>query len=89
MNGKYQMATLKVATTIDAELLGRLDVLVERRVFSSRSRAIQEAVQENLERLAHTRLARVCAKLDRKAEQAIANEDLAGRGTQGSDQVDW
>ncbi len=72
------MATVKVAITIDAELLGRLDALVKKRIFPSRSRAIQETVQEKLDRLARTRLARECAKLDPKAEQAIADEDLAG-----------
>jgi metal-responsive CopG/Arc/MetJ family transcriptional regulator len=76
------MATVKVAITIDAELLGKLDALVEKRIFASRSRAIQETVQEKLARLAHTRLAHECAKLERKAEQAMADEDLAGALTE-------
>jgi metal-responsive CopG/Arc/MetJ family transcriptional regulator len=71
------MATVKVAITIEAELLGRLDGLVKRRVFTSRSRAIQESVREKLDRVARTRLARECAKLDLKVEQAIADEGLA------------
>jgi metal-responsive CopG/Arc/MetJ family transcriptional regulator len=76
------MATVKVAITIDAELLGRLDALVKKRLFASRSRAIQETVRERLDKLARTRLARECAKLDPKAEQAIADEDLAGALTE-------
>lgn len=71
------MATVKVAITIDAELLEQLDALVKKRVFASRSRAIQETVRERLDKLARTRPARECAKLDRKAEQAVADEDLA------------
>jgi metal-responsive CopG/Arc/MetJ family transcriptional regulator len=72
------MATAKIAITIDGELLRRLDALVKNRIFPSRSRAIQETVQEKLDKLASTRLARECAKLDPKAERAIADEDLAG-----------
>jgi metal-responsive CopG/Arc/MetJ family transcriptional regulator len=72
------VATVKVAITIDAQLLGQLDALVKKRIFPSRRRAIQEIMQEELDKLARTRLARECAKLDSKAEQAIADEDLAG-----------
>jgi len=39
-------------------------------------------VQEKLDRLARTRLARECTKFDPKAEQAIADEDLAGALTE-------
>jgi len=42
------MGTVKVAITIDEEILGKLDRLVKRRLFPSRSRAIQAAVQEKL-----------------------------------------
>ncbi len=72
------MGAAKVAITIDRRLLGRLDALVKRRAFPSRSRAIQEAVEEKLGRLDRSRLARECAKLDPKAEQAMAEEGLAG-----------
>jgi len=60
------------------KLLKRLDRLVAARRFPNRSRAIQEAVQEKLERLEHSRLAREAAKLDRKFEQKLADEGLAG-----------
>ena len=42
--------------------------LVKKRVFVSRSKAIQESVQEKLDRLARTWLAREYAKLDPRAE---------------------
>lgn len=71
------MGTTKVAITIDESLLKRLDYLVRTRVFENRSRAIQEAVREKLERLEHTRLAQECAKLDPKFEQALAEEGLS------------
>jgi metal-responsive CopG/Arc/MetJ family transcriptional regulator len=76
------MSTVEIVITIDAELLERLDALVKKRIFPSRSRAIQETVQEKLDKLARTRLARECTKLDPKAEQAIADEDLAGAHTE-------
>ena len=55
------MATEKVAITIDRTLLERLDQLVAEKRFASRSRAIQEAVEEKLSRLEHSRLAREAA----------------------------
>ena len=71
------MSTAKVAITLDENLLRRLDRLVKNRLFENRSRAIQEAVREKLSRLDRDRLARECAKLDRKFEQALAEEGLS------------
>jgi len=72
------MAAAKVAITIEEKLLRRIDRLVEMRKFPNRSRAIQEAVRDKLERLDRGRLARECAKLDRAFEQKMADEGLAG-----------
>lgn len=72
------MGAAKVAITIDGELLKRVDQLVARRKFPNRSRAIQDAVREKLERLERGRLARECAKLDRAFEQKLADEGLVG-----------
>jgi metal-responsive CopG/Arc/MetJ family transcriptional regulator len=71
------MSTAKVAITIDENLLRRLDRMVKNRQFENRSRAIQEAVSEKLARLERSRLARECAKLDRKFEQTLAEEGLS------------
>jgi Arc/MetJ-type ribon-helix-helix transcriptional regulator len=68
------MKTVKVAITIDGRVLRRLDDLVAEKRFSSRSRAIQLAVEAQLERLDRGRLARECSKLDPRAEQRLANE---------------
>jgi Arc/MetJ-type ribon-helix-helix transcriptional regulator len=57
--------------------LERIDRLVEQRKFPNRSRAIQEAVRDKLERMDQGRLARECAKLDRVFEQSMADEGLA------------
>ena len=72
------MGAAKVAITIEARLLKRVDQLVEQRRFPNRSRAIQEAVREKLDRLDRGRLARECAKLNRAFEQKMAEEGLAG-----------
>ena len=72
------MGAAKVAITIEEELLERIDRLVEQRKFPNRSRAIQEAVRDKLERIDRGRLARECAKLDRAVEQKMADEGLAG-----------
>ena len=71
------MARSKVAITIDEKLLARLDRLVKRAVFVNRSQAIQIAVQEKLERIDGTRLARECGKLDTGFEKAMAEEGLS------------
>jgi metal-responsive CopG/Arc/MetJ family transcriptional regulator len=72
------MATVKVAITIDEDLLGKLDNLIKSRIFPNRSRAIQGAVRDKLEKLEHGRLARECAKLDKSFEMALAEESPAG-----------
>ena len=72
------MGTSKVAITLDEKTLRRLDRLVRRNVFPSRSRAIQEAVEEKLQRIERTRLARECAKLDPEYEKALAEEGISG-----------
>lgn len=70
------MSTIKVAITIDSGTLHRVDGLVRKKVFPNRSRAIQLAVAEKLERMDRGRLASECAKLDPRIEKAIAEEGL-------------
>ena len=70
------MSKAKVAITLDEYLVARLDDMVLRERFASRSRAIEEAVRDKLDRLDRTRLARECAKLDSEFEQRIADVGL-------------
>jgi metal-responsive CopG/Arc/MetJ family transcriptional regulator len=70
------MTVQKIAITIDETLLKRVDRLISENRFPNRSRAIQEAVREKLERMESTRLARELAKLDPVFEQKLADEDL-------------
>lgn len=72
------MPKTKVAVTVDSELLDRVDDLVAARRFANRSQAVESALADTVARLARTRLARECAKLDRREEQALAEEGLAG-----------
>ena len=72
------MPTAKIAISIDPGDLRQVDELVERGVAASRSKLIQDAVQEKLSRLKRVRLATECAKLDRASEQAEAESFLAG-----------
>jgi len=66
----------KIAITIDGRLLDEIDELVAKSAFANRSKGIQEAVREKLERLKKTRLAREAAKLDPREERALAEEAL-------------
>ncbi len=71
------MSQTKVAISIEAGVLAKVDALVRRKLFSNRSRAIQAAVLEKLERLERNRLAEECAKLDPAFEKAMADEGLS------------
>ncbi len=71
------MSKEKIAITLDEQFIGELDMLVNKRVFQSRSQAIQEAVSEKLVRMKHTRLAKESAKLEPAFERAISEEGFA------------
>jgi metal-responsive CopG/Arc/MetJ family transcriptional regulator len=71
------MPKTKVALTLEAHLVERVDELVDQQQFRNRSQAIETALAEKLERMARTRLARECAKLDPKQEKMFAEEGLA------------
>ena len=71
------MGKAKVAITLDEDTLQRVDRLISNDVFPNRSRAIAEAIEEKLERIERSRLARECAKLDPKFEKAMAEEGLS------------
>ena len=71
-----QMPTRKVAVSINSELLDEVDRLVSVHEFPNRSKAIQEALREKLERLKQVRLARESAKLTIDEEKAIADEGM-------------
>jgi len=71
------MSKSKIAITLEETVLDRLDELVEQSRYPSRSRAIEEAVEEKLARLERNRLARECAKLNPDFEKAFAEEGLS------------
>jgi len=70
------MSKAKIAITLDERIVGRIDRLVQMKVYPSRSRAIEEAVAEKLQRIDRSRLARESAKLDVPFEKALAEEGL-------------
>lgn len=73
-----KMPKVKVAVTLDAELLDQVDTLVSERHFRNRSQAVETAMAEKLNRLTRNRLATECDKLDPALEQRLADEGLAG-----------
>ena len=72
------MPKAKVALTLDAALLDRVDRLVSEKQYRNRSQAVEAALAETLARRARTRLATECGKLDPAVEQRLADEGLAG-----------
>lgn len=71
------MPKTKVALTLDADLLERVDELVAKQKFRNRSQAVEAALADKLQRLARTRLARESAKLNPDQEKRLAEEGLA------------
>jgi metal-responsive CopG/Arc/MetJ family transcriptional regulator len=71
------MSTSKIAITLQRETLKRLDRLVKGRVYPSRSRAIQAAVEEKIARIEQNQLARECDKLDPLEEKSLAEEGIS------------
>lgn len=72
------MPKSKIAISLEEATLRRVDRLVKNHVFPSRSKAIEEALTDKLERLERRRLASQCALLDPEEEQALAEEGLRG-----------
>ncbi|MBV8844873.1 MAG: ribbon-helix-helix protein, CopG family [Bryobacterales bacterium] len=71
------MPKTKVAVTIERDLISRVDELVAQHRFRNRSQAVESALSDKLQRMARTRLALECAKLDPKEEKALAEQGLA------------
>ena len=70
------MAKAKIAVTIDERIMRQVDRLVGQGTFANRSQAIEEAVRDKLARIAKSRLARECAKLDPGCESEMAEEGI-------------
>lgn len=76
------MNSAKITISIEPSLLKRVDSLVRRKMFRSRSELVQVAVSEQIERLDEDALSRECAKLDPAEEQAFADMGLSNDGTE-------
>jgi metal-responsive CopG/Arc/MetJ family transcriptional regulator len=68
------MSKIKIAISLDGELVKEIDRLVKRKFFPNRSNAIQDAVQDKIKKIEHQRLADECAKLNPDFEKALAEE---------------
>ncbi len=77
------MGKAKIAITLEERIVSRLDRLVRQKLFSNRSQAIQQAIEEKLSRLDRTRLARESAKLDPTFEKSLSEEGLE------KDKAEW
>ncbi|MGZ5454072.1 MAG: ribbon-helix-helix domain-containing protein [Candidatus Aminicenantales bacterium] len=74
---RFIMPKAKIAISMDESVLGELDRLVRNGVFANRSRAIEAAVRDELDRRDRVRLAAECAKLDPALERELAEEGLS------------
>jgi metal-responsive CopG/Arc/MetJ family transcriptional regulator len=71
------MAASKIAITIDNNILKRVDLLVKSKLYPNRSKAIQDAVAEKVNKLEKNRLALECGKLIPDFEQSVAEEGFS------------
>ncbi len=70
------MPKSKIAITIDEKIVGKLDRLIDQKTFTNRSQAIEIALQEKIERIDKTRLAKESSKLDPKEEKELSEEGM-------------
>ncbi len=77
------MNAAKIAISIEPSLLQKIDSLVSRKLYRSRSEVFQLAVAEQIGRLDDDALARECSKLDPTEEQAFADIGLS------NDMTEW
>jgi metal-responsive CopG/Arc/MetJ family transcriptional regulator len=70
------MTAAKIAISIDTSLLERVDALVRRKLFRSRSEVFQLAIGEQIDRYDEDAFARELSKLIPADEQAMADFGL-------------
>lgn len=70
------MPVAKIAVSIDEKVVRRLDGLVRKGLFPSRSKAIQQALENQMSKLDRSRLAVECAKLNASQERKLAEEGM-------------
>jgi hypothetical protein len=70
------MAKTNLTISIDSDLIESLDRLVAARLFPDRNRAVEEAIRDQLDRLALARLARSSDAVDPRPEPDLALEGL-------------
>jgi Arc/MetJ-type ribon-helix-helix transcriptional regulator len=70
------MSTAKIAISLDPKALRDIDRLVKSGRYPSRSKLVQDALLEKLQRIDHSRLATECSKLTQQEERAFTNEAL-------------
>src|SRR3972149_3250141 len=76
------MPAEKIAITLDRNLVKEIDRNVKSGLFKNRSRAIEEAMRDKLERHRRGRLLTEARKLDPKEERALAEEGPRGASTE-------
>jgi metal-responsive CopG/Arc/MetJ family transcriptional regulator len=70
------MPSAKIAITLQQSFLHKIDRLVRQKVYPNRSKAIQDAVAEKIQKIDRHRLSRECGKLDPEYEQKLAEEGM-------------
>jgi len=70
------VAMTKIAVTVERETLREIDGLVRAGRYANRSRAVQEALREQVARVQRSRLVHELSKIDPAEEKAMAGESF-------------
>lgn len=68
------MSAAKIAISMSPKILRKIDSLVKKRVYRSRSEVVETALEEMLVQVDKALLWRECAKMDPREEQAMSEE---------------
>lgn len=71
------MSSAKVAITLDKDILNQIDYLVKEGKYKSRSKAIQDALEDKIKNWRRRRLIEEVSKLDPDEERSFAEESLS------------
>jgi Arc/MetJ-type ribon-helix-helix transcriptional regulator len=73
---KISMNTVRLAVSLEKNVIEQIDLLVKDKHYPSRSQLIRSAVKEKISKLNKSRLATECEKLDSKFEVNLSEESF-------------
>ena len=70
------MNTVRLAVSLEKNILDQIDTLVKNKQYPSRSQLVRSALKEKISKLNKNRLVKECDKLDDKFEVKLSEESF-------------